>query len=464
VVANALLGIGYESGDNRLRWTNFYVHDTLKRTSLSEGENTSQQQGQDLRLQDTGWYERQLFTTQLAGSLRFDPLTIDARTSYSTSKREAPFELGMKYTRTNAAGSPYGAYFINKLDNGQTGYAKVGFSDLGEDLISGGVDFGWRVRPGLVLSTGYDYAYTSRDSMRREFQILAPQNQEWNNDGIFLLRPDHLLQPSVIDHYGFFLIETTETDPAFAARLLTHGLYGQMQSQIGEALELSLGARFERGKQVVRGVQVFNVPVGEAAANRIEEDYLLPAATLTWKFGAAQSQQIRLNASKTIARPQFRELISQGFYDPEANRTYRGNPLLSDSEFLNAEARYEWYFASEQRTSVAGFYKKIDRPIEVHTSFNDNTPSSSFANAPEAVLYGAELELQKYFPLDWAAQFDGGLLNAFIGQRRFIVTGNYTWTDSEIKVRPNDRVQYYTQAQTDWPAVSFFRDGSRLTG
>jgi hypothetical protein len=25
-------------------------------------------------------------------------------------------------------------------------------------------------------------------------------------------------------------------------------------------------------------------------------------------------------------------------------------------------------------------------------------------------------------------------------------------------------VQYYTQAQTDWPAVSFFRDGSRLTG
>ncbi len=67
---------------------------------------------------------------------------------------------------------------------------------------------------------------------------------------------------------------------------------------------------------------------------------------------------------------------------------------------MNAEARYEWYFAPEQRFSVAGFYKKIDQPIEAFTGFTDNTPETSFANAPEAVLYGVELEVQKYFPLD----------------------------------------------------------------
>ena len=42
----------------------------------------------------------------------------------------------------------------------------------------------------------------------------------------------------------------------------------------------------------------------------------------------------------------------------------RGNPLLVDSTLTNAEARYEWYFAPEQRFSIAGFYKQITRPIE----------------------------------------------------------------------------------------------------
>jgi outer membrane receptor protein involved in Fe transport len=138
--------------------------------------------------------------------------------------------------------------------------------------------------------------------------------------------------------------------------------------------------------------------------------------------------------------------------------------LLSDSEFINAEMRYENYFASEQRFSLAGFYKKIDRPIEVHTSFNDNTPVSSFANAPEAVLYGAELELQKFFSLDWLGASDGGVLNGWLAQRRVVFTTNYTYTSSDIKVGPDDTVQYYTPAQQTWNANQFFRDGSQLTG
>jgi hypothetical protein len=200
------------------------------------------------------------------------------------------------------------------------------------------------------------------------------------------------------------------------------------------------------------------------STNRVQNDYVLPAATLTWKFGEAENQQIRLNASKTIARPQFRELIKQAFYDPESNRTYSGNPLLSDSEFLNAELRYESYLPRGQRFSVAGFYKQIDNPIEVHTSFNDNTPISSYANAPDATLHGAELEMIKYFPLDSLGGYEGGLLNSFLGMRRFVVTANYTWTQSEINVGANDMVQYFTPSRTEWLATDFFRDGSRLTG
>ncbi len=186
----------------------------------------------------------------------------------------------------------------------------------------------------------------------------------------------------------------------------------------------------------------------------LENDYVLPAATLTYRF--REGMQARFNASKTIARPQFRELMFQTYFDPESNRAYRGNPFLVDSEFFNAEARYEWYFAPEQRVSVAGFYKKIDSPIEAFTGFNDNTPVTSYANAPEATLYGAELEAQKYFPLD--AWFS----NAFLAARRGVVIGNYTYTTSKIKVGANDTVAVFgTSVQ---PAANFFRDGSQLTG
>lgn len=451
-VANALLGLGYEFGEGHtLRWTNVYIHDTLKRTSLSEGKHNSQKLGWDLNQQTTSLYERELLSTQLTGGFNLDPLKISARASYSTSERDAPYELGIGYSRTNIAADPYGAYFINRLDNGQTGYAEIAFSELDEDLWSAGVDLTAQVLPRLVLSVGLDVADTQRDSTRRAFQIVAPSSFP---SGVAMLRPDLLLGRAIIDFYDIGLIETTETDPAFTAGLRTESAYAQMQAELADGLELSAGARFESGKQDVRPLRVFNTLTNSGASNSIENDYWLPAATLTYKFH--DNMQARLNASKTVARPQFRELLYQLYFDPEANRHYRGNPLLTDSEFFNAEARYEWYFAPEQRFSVAAFYKSIDKPIEAFTGFTDNTPETSFANAPEAVLYGAEIEVQKYFPL--AEWFDG----AFLGSRRAVAVANYTYTDSQINVDAGDTVRVFPA--TTQPASNFFVDGSPLTG
>src|SRR3546814_17153913 len=69
--------------------------------------------------------------------------------------------------------------------------------------------------------------------------------------------------------------------------------------------------------------------------------------------------QFRLHASKTIARPQFRELAPQQYLDTEPDRTFFGNQFLTDSELLNAEARYEWYFDRDQRLSLAGFSTQL---------------------------------------------------------------------------------------------------------
>lgn len=461
VVGNALLGLGYESGTHRLRWTNLYIHDTLKRTGLTAGTWHVDNSEADRRVQSTGWYERELFSTQLTGNLDFERFSISGRGSYSTSSREAPFELDIGYVRSNnpdPAMDPYGAYFVNTLSGQAGNFANIAFSDLGEDLYSGGLDFTWRLAPGHVLSMGYDRADTRRDSERREFLFRA--------DGlpaaVGLLRPDQLLSPEVIGHYEVYLQESTQTAAAFAARLLVDGAYLQYQTRLGSDLELAAGLRYETATQQVNPVEVFNTPTNTGLPTNLENDYLLPTATLTWKFGPGQDRQIRLNASRTIARPQFRELMFQRFFDPEGNRSYLGNPLLKDSKFFNGEARYEWYFNRDQRLSVAGFYKQIDRPIEAYTVYEQTDLLTTFANAPEASLHGVELELQKYFDLYPLGEHSGGLLNDFLSQRRLVLIGNYTWTDSKLRVGEADTTDIPTQVGAR--ARDLFRDGARMTG
>lgn len=456
IVANALLGAGFDFGDGqRLRWTNLYVHDTLKRASLAEGFWNVTYTGYEFRESSTAWYERQLMSSQLSGDFTLaDSLSLSVRSSYSNSSREAPYELSLGYARNNVAGDPYGAYFLNRLSGQNRNFANVAFSDLDEDLMSAGADLTWRARPGLVFSAGLDYIGTERDSERRAFQIRAPSTFP---SAVAMFRPDFLLGDEVIDFYDIGLIEETETDPAFTASLNVRAAYAQVQAELVPGLELSVGARYESAGQSVRPLQVFSTLTNSGASTNLDNDYLLPAATLTWKLD--ESMQVRLNASKTIARPQFRELMFQRYYDPEANREYLGNPLLSDAELFNAEARFEWYFAPEQRLTVAGFYKLIDKPIEAYVSYPEgDAPVTSYANAPEAQLYGVEFEATKYFGLDRLADA------RFFQARRVVVIGNYTWSNSTINVDAGDTVGVFGSTMTTRPATDYFRDGVQLSG
>ena len=96
------------------------------------------------------------------------------------------------------------------------------------------------------------------------------------------------------------------------------------------------------------------------------------------------------------------------------------------------------YFAAEEHLfDRACSTRQIDRPIEAFTGFDDNTPVTSFANAPEATLLRRRARTAKYIPLDGLSS--GG----FFGSRRAVVIGNYTYTDSKFTVGPNDTVSVY---------------------
>ena len=452
IVVNGLVGFGIEAGDQKVRWTNVFIRDTLKQARLGVGTRQNLSPTATLMQQDTAWYERQLVNSQLVGEFKLSPdVNLSFRVGYANSKREAPDEFSFEYYRSNQASDPFGNVFINRLNNGQQGSAEVSYSYLNENLWSGSVDLSFKVTPDVTATIGYAYSDSKRRTERRDFLFTAPGGTPIVSA---LFRPDFLLQPDVIDFYDITLTDTNEANPVFDASLLTNAGYAQVQAFITPEISLNIGVRYEAATQTVAPVQVFAVPTASLALTSLNRNYWLPAATLTWDIN--DQMKFRISGSKTIARPQFRELIFQNFYDTDSNRLFRGNPLLTDSQLYNAEARYEWYFDRDQRFTIAGFFKRIDKPIESFSSFDDNSVVTSFANAPKADLYGAEIETQKYFDLSGFGD-DG-----FLSTRRAVVIANYTYTQSKISVKAGDPVAVFNSSSTS--ALDFFTDGSPLTG
>jgi TonB-dependent receptor len=452
IVVNGLLGVGLELGDHKFRWTNLYIRDTLKQARLGLGKDQNNAQ-RDIMVQDTAWYERQLINTQLVAEFDYDTIQLDFRAGYANSQREAPYERSFTYVRTNQplTQDPVGNKFVNDL-GGNRGGATIAFSDLNEDLISTGGDISYEIAPRITATAGYAFTDTQRTATRRAFQFrganlpIAVQQQ----------RPDFLLSDTTIQLFDISLLESSAQDgtASFGAALRTHAGYAQLQAELLSGVNVNVGVRYETAKQTVTPIDIFRTGGNAIATTNLNNDYLLPALTVTWEV--APDMQIRANGSKTIARPQFRELIAQIYQDPESNRQFRGNPSLRDSELLNAELRYEWYFDRDQRLTVAGFYKTIDNPIETFTSIStDSIANSSFANAPKATLYGVEMEVQKYFPLDTLSDAP------FWQSRRAVVIANYTYTQSELKVGAGD-VTFVNGVQLK--ASDFFFDGAPLTG
>ncbi len=446
VTVNGLLGLGAEVDDHKLRWTNLYIRDTVKQGRLSAGYNRSvadQVEGQPASLikQNTYWFERQLIDTQGVAELRFDKISLDLRGTYANSQRESPYERGFSYFYSDQAKD-----YVNNLTSGGQS-ADIAFSDLNEDVYAGSADLSYRLEGALKgsLSAGGAYNKTKRQSERYQFQYFRPAGAL--NLAVAQERPDYLISDYNIYTYGIQLrdVSGAEGSRAYEADLEIKAGYVQGELEFDNGLRVQGGVRYEDAKQTV------TPDAGPGTA--IAKDYFLPALTLTYNF--QDDMQFRVAASKTVARPQFRELARQIYQDFDSDRQFTGNPFLTDSTLKNAEARFEWYFDRAQRLSIAGFYKKISNPIEAAAFFaGGGVLRTGFANAPEAQLYGAEIDIEKHFPLE-------GLGGEFFATKRIVAIANYTYTKSKLKV---DDSTVIGPDLSPVAANTLFRDGAPLTG
>lgn len=443
---NLLGGLSLSNDAHEVKWTNLYVRSTTKEARSAAGPDFDAG-GSIIRNDYTEWFERELFSSQLAGEhyLGDGNWKLDWRAAYARSTRDAPYESRFQYGE-DANG--------NLIHNVQGNL--ISFSELEDEVLSAGVDLSYALpmKDGreATVKVGLATLDNTRNAERHDLQFEAVNGL---TDSQRSARIDYLFSDYNINPDNLQLREIAGGNGASAydADLTVNAAYAMVDAEFWPTLRTTFGVRYEEGSQSVTPRALFAGSPTYAATER-EADYWLPSFTATWNF--TDNQQLRFGVSQTIGRPQFRELAPQTYTDPESDRVFIGNPYLVDTEILNLDARWEWYFAPQQFVTAGVFAKKMDKPVEAVIVDVGNQRQQSFLNAPEATIYGFEVEAKKYF--EFASNSD------FIANKRWLLQANYTWADSEVSVGEGDTVMTLGGAGAPEDARFFIRDGVRMQG
>ncbi|MGJ3232714.1 MAG: TonB-dependent receptor domain-containing protein [Oceanicaulis sp.] len=457
IESNGMLGAGFETDAHEVRALAFVLRSTEKEAQILAGRDDDR--NADIRIDSTAWFERQVYTYQLSGEHAFDltdagALEIEWRASTSDASREAPNGREAVYEDEDT-GPGIDWRLLNSIDGNSITFSRVDdvTDDLGFDLLLPvslfGLDWEWKA--------GYATMDKERTAFTREFGFEGSIPAALSDSRI-----DYIFADQNILDTRFRLREVGGilTPEAYRGDLNVDAWYVGTDVQLTPFLRAALGARMEDGEQIVDTFGFPANPGPNPIETQISEDYVLPAATLTWTF--ADNLQLRLGYSETLTRPQFRELGFAEFFNTETDERFRGNPYLVNTEITNYDARLEYYFGRNQFITAGVFHKELDAPIVEYILPEGETLATSFINAPEATLTGFEIEYEQAFAL--ADLFDG---DGFWRDAEIFVKANYTYTESEMSGEGTVIVATPQAGQpqaTTENASGYISDGQTLQG
>jgi TonB-dependent receptor len=185
--------------------------------------------------------------------------------------------------------------------------------------------------------------------------------------------------------------------------------------------------------------------VGQVSVTERDYTDLLPA--LSAVVSLTDRQQLRFAASRTLARPEFRELAPITYREVLGGDQVIGNQNLERTLIRNVDLRWEWYPRPGEVFSVGVFRKDFDAPVEERYLARSGTDTRTFENAASAVNEGVEIEfstgLGRLTPsLENLSAFANVTLmrsevdtgnpsdepRALVGQAPYVLNGGMTWS------------------------------------
>lgn len=408
-----------------------YNHTTDDEARIFEGWN--EDRGAYLRNYRLRYIERGLISTQVSGDHHFFELfdsDISWKFTYSDVTRDEPDNREVMYEKRDE-NSEWQLF----TDQSQSG--SHFFFDLDEDEIIGSLDWSIPFRSAFGHKSKFKLGglYQTKDRLFdvRRFRFL----RRGGTNGMDLTAPpEEIFTEENIDSDNsndrFELTESTNWEDSYKA---THSIlagYAMVDMFLPLNIRFIGGARLEQSDQHLE----INNPLGQEPKPGIPDEAnlentdILPSLNFVYPLGSKTN--LRFAYTRTVARPDFRELAPYEFTNFVGGYPEKGNPELKRTMIDNADLRYETYPNPGELIAISVFYKYFNDPIEQYILPTAQL-SISYDNADYATSYGVEVELRKSL----------GFLNQSL--KNFSLSTNFTIMDTEVKIPDELGVQTSSQ-------------------
>ncbi|MFM9838416.1 MAG: outer membrane beta-barrel protein [Cyclobacteriaceae bacterium] len=186
---------------------------------------------------------------------------------------------------------------------------------------------------------------------------------------------------------GLNIQEGSRDSDSYKGKNLLTAAYSSITVPVGK-FDLSGGLRVERNDQQL----IYKSSgIDSTIVNLITSP--LPFANIAYNI--SDRSLLRIAYSRTINRPEFREIAPFLFYQFEYNLNIQGKRNLKVATIDNIDLRWEIYPNPGEAISLGAFYKSFKDPIEFAQVNASGNLQFSYQNAPQAYSYGLELEIRK---------------------------------------------------------------------
>ena len=385
----AMANASYQFGvGHRVSVLGLHSHITDDFTQISQGFHL----GRDANIHDTRlvFVERALNFGQLRGEHKLKELG-DAQLDWagwlSVAGRSEPDTRNTAYMQ-NETGWTY-------VGN-DPGSGRHFWGDQSEKIVGGKVD--WTqplVADDVKLKFGGFVNLRNRDFDSRTMAFQqAPDSRPSDfpcNSGTFTDCSNSIFVPENIGP-KLRLWESTLDVDAYKAKLNIYAAYVMADTMIAKGVRLIVGERIEATRQTIDPYDQFD-PTNKPPGGKIHSTDLLPSFSAV--VDVTKKSKARASVTRTLARPQLRELAPFAYLEQFGGRLTSGNPDLVLTHITNADLRYEYFPTLKEVLAASLFVKDFTDPIEAVATASGDKRTITFQNAQGATLFGLELEARK---------------------------------------------------------------------
>ncbi|TYR36261.1 TonB-dependent receptor plug domain-containing protein [Sphingobacterium phlebotomi] len=376
-----------------------------------------------------------LLQHQLSGEYEL-PWAIKATgmVAYNKISQRILDERKFKYRLTTQIGDDYYFQTPNVRDPSQSGGDNLledsrMWTEVNEDDFHWAASFAKSFGTGETLSTLIKLGYQGFDK-QRDLSVfrMIPYSARGSN----IEQPyEVILDPANIGsgvNEAYYWAKNIN-GRVFDGHMKMHGVYVMADQKLRNRLRLVYGVRGE------------SFDLNNSQEEILNRQYTDPSEFILFRRGVAESGwrwlpsinatyevtstfNVRSSYSRTVIRPDFRESSFFGFYDYELEGNVAGDRVES-TVVDNVDLRLELYPGAGEIVSLTGYYKFLDRPIEL---IRDGSLRQGnyyvLTNMESATNLGLELEVRKNM--------------GFLGEQDWLedifVYGNGTLLKSNVKV------------------------------